>query len=552
MDVRQGTTPEPGGRTFGVLMSSPEVAVSTKQVRAYRLLAMFVAVGLVVAFVIGAMGVTGPGVLTPESAFLVAGLAILVVAAALLYVLITYRNAFTRLQVQHAMLKALENDLRKTAQESQALARQSAADRARIAGLEPRVGQTAALADEVSQRVEGLDGRYGSLKQDAVALGRDLETVKDDHRTLQARQATNDARLVEFGDRLEGIEYETMRTMGETVSQLEWLQSENIRHAERDSLAATRIEETSDAVGRFEEHQGKLEARVAAVESEADSRDHRFDALDQRLAVVELEVATAPRLTRTLETRVVQLEKDVDERFVAAAKATTQNEPEPPSVGVDVLAHLAAQTEETARLADEVGRVAQTAGAHGESLSQLERRVTATEVLNTTQEEEIRRIANGLAEHEKHFVPVTVADLRMPTIVPARAEDDLAAIEGIGSVFRARLRENGVGSYQELRAADAEGLAPKIGTRAKTIRGWQAMAELMQIPGIDNQVAELLVRVGITNREGLAQTSPRTIVERVRDYNERHEIPLRPALVDDDVAKKWVDAAQPKLVATMG
>ena len=534
MDVRQATTPASQSGTVGVLMSNPEATVSTKQVRAYRFLAAFVAIGLVVAFVVGARGLTGPGVLSPESAFLVAGLAILVIAIALVYMLITYRHAFTRLQVQHAMLKALESDLRKTAAESQSFARQASVDRARIAGLEPRVGQTAALSQDVAQRLQGIETRQQAMKETNVAFGHELETLKDEQSTLRSQQTDHETALREVAERVDGIEYTTTRITGETATQVEWLHAEWAEHGKRDAILATQIGQAQDAVNRFEETQTRLEARLAAVESEEDSQDYRFDALDQRLAVVELEVANAPRLTRALEQRVGDLEKQ------------EQDEPS------DALARLAVQAEATARLSDEMAHVSQGIQANSETVSRLEARMTAAETINAKQDDEIARLANGLVEHEKHALPVTVADLRAPTIVPIRGDDDLAAIEGIGSVFRARLRENNVRSYNELRAADAEQLAPRIGTRPKTIRGWQAMAELMQLPNIDHQVAELLVRIGVTNREGLAQSSPRSIVERVRDYNERHEIPLQPRTLDEELAKKWVDAAQPTLVATIG
>ena len=60
-----------------------------KRERHYRIAALLVCLGLLAAVALGAVGMTGPGVLTPESAFLVGGLAVAVVAAGLVYIFLT-------------------------------------------------------------------------------------------------------------------------------------------------------------------------------------------------------------------------------------------------------------------------------------------------------------------------------------------------------------------------------------------------------------------------------------------------------------------------------
>lgn len=85
-------------------------------------------VGLAAAFLISVWGARGPGVLGPESAFLVTGLAILAVAIALVYLFITRGHPFTRSQVQGARLEGLAPDVQKAVVEVQTVSRQPAAD----------------------------------------------------------------------------------------------------------------------------------------------------------------------------------------------------------------------------------------------------------------------------------------------------------------------------------------------------------------------------------------------------------------------------------------
>jgi predicted flap endonuclease-1-like 5' DNA nuclease len=525
----------------GAPLTSLEAAVPTKHVRAYRILAFLVAIGLVAAFLLGVIGMTGPGVLTPESAFLVAGVAIVVIAAALVYVLITYRHAFTRLQVQNAMIKALESDVRKAGAETQAVNRVAAADRARIAGIEPRVEHASSMAAGLGQRIQSVEDKQNRTSEAVFAVSRDVAGLREQGETVSTRQTEQSNQLMDVKQRVEGIEYTAFRASADLENQVGWVSAELAERAKDDVALATELANANNAIAKLAEQIATLETRIAKVESEEDSQDHRFAALDERLAVLDLEVATAPRLTRTLETRVTKLEQENEQR-----------EPTPAAPSFDALARLAVQAEETSRLSRDVEDVQHAVTDEKTRSIQLERRVESLESTLIARDERIARISTELAEHVKHPATVSLADLTAAPVVPIRGDDDLAAIEGIGNVFRARLREHGVRSYNELRAADAEQLAPQIGTRPKTVRAWQAMAELMQIPGIDHQVAELLVRVGIMTRETLAQTSPRSIVEKVAEYNEHHEISLHPRTLDEELAKKWIDAAQPKLVATIG
>ncbi len=91
-------------------------------------------------------------------------------------------------------------------------------------------------------------------------------------------------------------------------------------------------------------------------------------------------------------------------------------------------------------------------------------------------------------------------------------------IEGIGPQYAKRLHDLGVETTARLCYEDGDVLAKKMGIPAKTVKGWQAMAQLVKINGVGPQYAEALARAGIEGIQELKTRSAAKIAKQVNDY----------------------------------
>lgn len=73
----------------------------------------------------------------------------------------------------------------------------------------------------------------------------------------------------------------------------------------------------------------------------------------------------------------------------------------------------------------------------------------------------------------------------------------LMDIEGIGGYYLERLNEGGIPSLDALRRMGVIEMRKRTGIGLRLLRKWQAAAILMQIPGVDGQVAEVWAAAGI-------------------------------------------------------
>lgn len=106
---------------------------------------------------------------------------------------------------------------------------------------------------------------------------------------------------------------------------------------------------------------------------------------------------------------------------------------------------------------------------------------------------------------------------------PVRNDTDVLDVEGIGKVYARRLHQLGISTTDQLRLMSAEVLAGHLGTSARVVERWQRMAELLVVPGIGKQYAELLVDSGITSIDQLRQTTPKALAGVINAYLETRE-----------------------------
>lgn len=91
-------------------------------------------------------------------------------------------------------------------------------------------------------------------------------------------------------------------------------------------------------------------------------------------------------------------------------------------------------------------------------------------------------------------------------------------LEGVGPEYAKRLQAQGVYTTARLCYEDAADLAERIDVPEKTVRTWQAMAELVKVKGIGPQFAEAMARAGITGIQELKDRRSNSIAEQVQKY----------------------------------
>jgi predicted flap endonuclease-1-like 5' DNA nuclease len=125
------------------------------------------------------------------------------------------------------------------------------------------------------------------------------------------------------------------------------------------------------------------------------------------------------------------------------------------------------------------------------------------------------------------------------------------AIEGIGPVLGAKLRDVGINTVSDLALASSADLAP-LKISSKKANEFISMAKLMVksniagVEGVDEQVAELLVVAGkIDSKEKLAQTNPEELTRVLTSAIEAGQVKVPKSFrlsVDDST--KWVESAK--------
>lgn len=124
---------------------------------------------------------------------------------------------------------------------------------------------------------------------------------------------------------------------------------------------------------------------------------------------------------------------------------------------------------------------------------------------------------------------------------------DLEVVEGIGAGYGRRLRELGVVDTLALvrKGAGEPGrseLASALKVEPLVVQRWTSMADLLRVPGMDGQSAEVLEAAGVQSIAALAQESPTGLVGVLYEVNER--LRLTPgALPGVEQLSNWVGMA---------
>lgn len=117
-------------------------------------------------------------------------------------------------------------------------------------------------------------------------------------------------------------------------------------------------------------------------------------------------------------------------------------------------------------------------------------------------------------------------------------------VEGIGEEFSDRLAKLDIVDTEQLWKADPSAVANQLDVPEKTVRSWQAMAELMALKHVGPQYAELLVRADIASIPELARMEPDRVALAVQGVEQDREVRVQGNPISDKHTRAWVQAAR--------
>ncbi len=134
---------------------------------------------------------------------------------------------------------------------------------------------------------------------------------------------------------------------------------------------------------------------------------------------------------------------------------------------------------------------------------------------------------------------------------------DVEEIEGIGPGYGKRFKSMGVHTTCDFveRFLHDQDAAKKAASETKidlsAIQAWASMADLIKLPGVDGQYAEIMQVVGVSSRDELSKLNAKTLHSTMVEYNANHAIvPDVPSL---DLILRWMESPDSsKIVAALG
>ena len=156
---------------------------------------------------------------------------------------------------------------------------------------------------------------------------------------------------------------------------------------------------------------------------------------------------------------------------------------------------------------DLVSAVEKMGAETGEKVSaDLKKQETAMIGIKRLSEECTAALKNQQAELEE--IKRRLENIEGNIVVPVQAKlksiDNPEEIKGIGPALGKELRVLGISSVGDFLTTDSAVIGEKTRVSQEMAENMQAMAQLMMIPGVDSNDAELLVESGIKSRKELA------------------------------------------------
>ncbi len=130
----------------------------------------------------------------------------------------------------------------------------------------------------------------------------------------------------------------------------------------------------------------------------------------------------------------------------------------------------------------------------------------------------------------------------------AKNSYDIQEIEGIGPAYGRKLRSMGVDSTLDLielfkkNSHRIDRAAQDMRVKPEAIRAWISMADLMRLPGVNSQCAELLQTIGISSAIELSITNAHSIHNEMLKFNQKY--PVCPEVPSAETITTWILSAK--------
>jgi predicted flap endonuclease-1-like 5' DNA nuclease len=135
-----------------------------------------------------------------------------------------------------------------------------------------------------------------------------------------------------------------------------------------------------------------------------------------------------------------------------------------------------------------------------------------------------------------------------PSKAKLTSKSKLEAVKGVKPSLAEGLKTMGITNVDQFLTTDPAVIAGKTMELHETVTNLQAQAQLLMVPGIDANDAELLAKAGITSRKELAAQDPvqlcRAIVNVANTYVEKGKMSASRVPTVDDVWS-WIRSAKP-------
>ncbi len=125
---------------------------------------------------------------------------------------------------------------------------------------------------------------------------------------------------------------------------------------------------------------------------------------------------------------------------------------------------------------------------------------------------------------------------------------EIEEVEGIGPGYGKKFRNMGVNTTCDLanKFLRDNGATKKASKQMKVdfdaVRAWACMADLMRIPGVSGQYAEIIQTVGVSSRKELTQMSVNSLQSKMAEFNAKN--PIVPEVPTVDMLVSWATAAK--------
>lgn len=126
----------------------------------------------------------------------------------------------------------------------------------------------------------------------------------------------------------------------------------------------------------------------------------------------------------------------------------------------------------------------------------------------------------------------------------------IVKIEGISKSIRNALRKTGVKTTIDLidKCSTESGFQQTVETTGAVepvVKQWVSMADLMRVPGVDGQFAELMEACDIKSIQDLASADTQTLIATMQTVNQREgRIPDSIPLPDANIVGRWIKDAK--------